>query len=232
MKKSSFTALLIVIFTFVASSQSRIDGIGKFRLGATTEEVKEILVEVGRTAFNISDFSEIPVVSNDREKLGKFCMQFKQNEDSTFSDAPLVKNEDIFYIDICPIVDKISLYSLYLHFYNDSLYCISGGFSDFLIDGFKLKYGEPKEERKVDYSGGIEAIDESWEWGTGIPSVMCRAVRMFRYNTIKNEPLPGVNRFSIWDTDIQAKVSQEEQKIKERLENKKRADWLKELEAL
>ena len=124
------------------------------------------------------------------------------------------------------------MYSLRLHFYKDSLYCITGGFSDFLIDAFKLKYGDPKEERKVSSSGGIEAIDESWEWDTGTPSVMCRAVRMFRYNTIENEPLPGVNSFSIWDTEIQAKVAQEEQKIREHLENKKRQERLKELEAL
>lgn len=41
MKRLLFTALLILGFASVVSSQNKIDGIGKFRLGATTEEVKK-----------------------------------------------------------------------------------------------------------------------------------------------------------------------------------------------
>ena len=227
MKRLLFTALLILGFASVVSSQNKIDGIGKFRLGATTEEVKKILVEICRDTFKDSSFSQIPAVTNNFEKLDTFCAQLRQNADSTFSNAPLDKNEDIFYIKEYKIVNGISIYDVYLHFYNDLLYCIEGGFSDNLIDAFKVKYGDPKEERRVKPSGDI---DEIWTWDTGIPSVLCMAVRML-YSTNKDEIVEH-KAISIWDSKIHFKVYNEEQKIKARWKNQERMNKLKELEAL
>lgn len=223
MKRLFFTVLLIVGFASIAFAQNKIEGIGKFKLGATTNEIKKILVEATKDLLKNPEFSEIPLVSNERDKGINFCVQLCQNPDSTFSDAPLDKNAEIFYIRMYRIVDKIAIYDVYLHFYNDSLYCITSAFTDNLIDAFKLKYGNPKEERKAD-------IDESWEWNTGIPFISCRAVRKIYYT---NEGTPSVFAlFSIWMPEIESKVVQAEQKIKEHLIDKERMNKLKKLEGL
>ena len=239
MKRLFFTVLLIVGFASIAFAQNKIEGIGKFKLGATTNEIKKILVEATKDLLKNPEFSEIPIVSNERDKGINFCVQLCQNPDSTFSDAPLDKNAEIFYIRMYRIVDKIAIYDVYLHFYNDSLYCITSAFTDNLIDAFKLKYGNPKEERKETPKEYINSlglttmkadIDESWEWNTGIPFISCRAVRKIYYT---NEGTPSVFAlFSIWMPEIESKVVQAEQKIKEHLIDKERMNKLKKLEGL
>ncbi len=139
--KQIFNVLLIAFLPFMLNAQTKINGIGLFKLGALKSKVLDSLVKI--TGRSILEVNYQPVSEVFEKKLdGVYKLNHSTN-------CPLEDEYQIYSIEILFIQIK----EITIKFYNDSLYSLECKGSSELDDALDTKYGKAKieEDTKIIY---------------------------------------------------------------------------------
>lgn len=137
----------LLLLSSALFGQSKIEGIGKFKLKRTVTAFLDTLAkeqDFDRTTMsNYDDYFKL------RYKKDKIAEIFSDTIKSYNSPpyAHLCKDVRVFYLPKIKISD-IDISELYLTFYKDTLIDIHVDYSKEIVDAFELKYGKPELETK------------------------------------------------------------------------------------
>lgn len=230
--------LLLLIFLAPISSfcQSKIDGIGPFRIGRTTIDiidqiVKEKNVKVKQSSSGLDTYAPEGYLLKKTKNI--FILIDPKLGEIKHPELRHDPNVKIYFIDYFEI-SGISISKLFLSFYKDTLYSVYADGSNELTEAMTLKYGQPKIESKVSkvkcsnrIAGEFEVEEKNYtsEWTTGIDSIKATSYSSIYYNdkcekrflsffSIENNKLS--ERIRINEQDFEAKKEIENLKEKKK----------------
>ena len=188
---------LIIALTFmpiISSAQTKIDGIGQFRIGKTTTDIVTQISDDKHVKIkeSHSPMDEYRVDGSLYKKTKNIFIVSDPNpgeiDNPNYFHNPEHKCYFIDYYE----VSSVPISKMYLHFFRDTLYSIrcDGGLE--LDEALTLKYGQPAietETKKVKCSSRlagefeVEERNHTSKWATGIDSIKAVSYTSMYYNS-------------------------------------------------
>ncbi|MDD2307710.1 MAG: hypothetical protein PHP53_23610 [Prolixibacteraceae bacterium] len=179
----SFITFLFFAFSLITVGQTKIEGIGKFKLKKTTTAYLDTLCkEQGFVRIPIKNYEMYLGVKNDVNKLIEFYPDTTNLRDGIMY-AHHCKNVRAFLMQRITI-SGIEISGTFLTFYNDTLVQIRTDYNNKIVEAFTLKYGNPelsKKEREVECTlketgVDIKLLSATYYQTWGNDNIKCSAV--------------------------------------------------------
>lgn len=216
--------LLFVFFIVptTAIAQSKIDGVGPFRIGKSTSSTLDKIASENNITINTRSTSMDRYLADGATyKITKNIFLLKEPGEDEIQDSYYKHSKDVkvYMIDYIEI-SSIPFIKLYLSFYKDTLYSIHTEGSTEIIEAMTTKYGEPKlniVRKKVKCTSRIagnyevEEITYNSEWTTGLATIKAKSDVGVFYNS-KCQKLQ-YSYFSIENEAIVKRVNTHEERL-------------------
>lgn len=225
----------LLLLSFSALGQNKIEGIGKFKLKKTTTALLDTLAKE-------QDFDRITIKSFEEY----FGLRYKKNKIAeVFSDtvksynsppySHLCKNVRVFYLPKIKISD-IDISEMYLTFYDDTLIDIHVDYNKDVVEALELKYGAPVLDTKekevsctVNLTGATVKYTETMyyqKWENG--NIKCTAaIGDYRDSKCEKQVLAYI---TISIEKFSEKIRDCDESEKDRIKNKENTEKKKKLD--
>lgn len=211
----------------VCISQTKIDGIGQFRIGKTTSSYLEQVATENNIRINVTSTSmDRHLADGASYKTTKNIFLLRKTDDSDIEDPYFKQSKDVkvYLIDYIDI-SGVPFTKLYLSFYKDTLYSINSDGSSDITEAMTIKYGKPAiktTKKKVKCTSRIagnfevEEVAYNSNWVTGLPTIKAVSDVGTFYNS-KCEKLQ-YSYFSIENEFLKKKITAVEERLNKQKE--------------
>ena len=225
--------LLCSLLPQKSNAQDEFKGIGIFKIGiSTTQTLNEF---VGKNGLKIKESSSLMDTYgsySSSKKTSSVLLLRKSDKDIYNTDPRYVEHPDVkvFYVDYYEVAG-ITLKTLYLKFYKDTLYDLQCDYASELIEAINLKYGKGTDStktKKIQCTGRLAGnfeVEEFYhytKWFASNNTINATACIGEYYDSKCQRQI--LSYFIIGNTALNEKIGKEESEIKSAQEEKNNKD--------